>query len=148
MKMGKTKLPDRPKPPNLEQIVADLQRAEDDDMVFQTDKVPEDQGFSFSTMKSPSGGTNLLDLSASTLDSQISLASNDNTSLGQNENDTFTQEMEKSYNQVKRLIKLHSIIKMEPVELNSKLTKLETLGEDITDSILDLRQAAESITKT
>ncbi|KAK3588662.1 hypothetical protein CHS0354_033507 [Potamilus streckersoni] len=146
--MGKRKLPDRPKPPNLEQIVADLHRAEDDDMVFQIDKVPEEDGFSFSTLNSPSGGTNLSDLSASTLESQISLASIDNNSLGQSENDTFTQEMEKSYNQVKRLIQLYSVIKMEPEELNNKLTKLETLGEEITDSILDLRQAAEALTKT
>ena len=59
----------------------------------------------------------------------------------------FQDHVNKTYKQVKRLIQLHSQLTKEPQLLQEKYENLKDLGEDVSDSIADLKQAAENITK-
>ena len=59
----------------------------------------------------------------------------------------FQDHVNKTYKQVKRLIEMHSQLSKEPKLLKEKYENLKDLGEDVSDSIADLKQAAEKITK-
>ena len=52
-----------------------------------------------------------------------------------------------TYKQVKKLIQLHSQLVKEPKLLQEKYENLKDLGEDVSDSIADLKRAAENIAK-
>ena len=52
-----------------------------------------------------------------------------------------------TYKQVKKLIQLHSQLVNEPKLLQEKYENLKDLGEDVSDSIADLKRAAENIAK-
>ena len=77
-----------------------------------------------------------------TLDKSEETASNDGA-----ESTHLQDHINMTYKQVKKLIQLHSQLVTEPKLLQEKYENLKDLGEDVSDSIADLKRAAENIAK-
>lgn len=50
-----------------------------------------------------------------------------------------------TYEKVTKLLDLHSQLLEEPQKLQDKYTHLEKIGQDVSESIAELKQAAETI---
>ncbi|XP_045166505.2 uncharacterized protein LOC123529949 [Mercenaria mercenaria] len=121
---------DKPKPPNREQIIADLASVPESDVVFL-------QQFSDSS---------------SLHHSKEDTSDHSDTSHGQNTGQseplvTDRVKINQTYEQVTKLIQLHTDLASEPKKLEEKYDHLEKLGQEVADSISELRSAAESIVK-
>lgn len=76
----------------------------------------------------------------------------DHSEAGHGENSghgesTDKVKINKTYEQVTKLIQLHTQLSSEPNILNEKYQHLEKLGQDVSDSISELKSAADSIVR-
>ncbi|KAL4225961.1 hypothetical protein ACF0H5_013949 [Mactra antiquata] len=110
----------KPKPPNREQIMADMASASVNDVVFtqQYDIIDISEG---SSTNEESNGK----------------------SLG--EESSINEEIEETYKKASRLIETHNKLMKEPECLNEMYDNLNKLGQDISSSIEDLKSAAETV---
>ncbi|CAL1525901.1 unnamed protein product [Lymnaea stagnalis] len=121
------RLPERPKPPNWEAIIADISRISDDtDVVFTIGK---------SSIASINSG-----ITASTSPSERSSTISDSEC-----SQTNSDEIQASYANVLRLISLYTDLKDAPSELENQYSELKKMGLDMTESISKLKSLAEDI---
>ncbi|XP_060576530.1 uncharacterized protein LOC132733829 [Ruditapes philippinarum] len=121
---------DKPKPPNREQIIADLASAPENDTVYMHQ---------------------FADISSIQCSKDNSSEHSDNShgqTGGQSEPSVSDRDkINQTYEHVKKFIQLHSDIKSEPKTLDEKYKHLEKLGKDVEDSISELKSAADAIVK-
>ncbi|KAH9489130.1 hypothetical protein Btru_057155 [Bulinus truncatus] len=126
------RLPERPKPPSWDAVTEDISSIMslgiNDDVVFDIGKI----NIVLDSIESNALSEKNKDLQDSDLDASDSLHS---------------QEIESSYNDVLRLIALYSELKEAPVRLEQHCSHLKHMGYELTQSILNLKELAQSVSK-
>ncbi|KAK0065448.1 hypothetical protein Bpfe_004881 [Biomphalaria pfeifferi] len=117
------RLPERPKPPSWEAVTEDIASIADDDVVFKVGKLASYDP----TLLSEKNNLQDSDVEASDL--------------------IDSHEIESSYNDTLRLIKLYSELKDAPVRLEQQYSHLKVMGQELTQSILNLKDLAQSVSK-
>ncbi|XP_013078920.2 uncharacterized protein LOC106064843 [Biomphalaria glabrata] len=119
------RLPERPKPPSWEAVTEDIASIADDDVVFKVGKL--NVASYDPTLLSEKNNLQDSDVEASDL--------------------IDSHEIESSYNDTLRLIKLYSELKDAPVRLEQQYSHLKVMGQELTQSILNLKDLAQSVSK-
>lgn len=120
--MNKTKiLPERPKPPNYDDIIEDVDRAPKDDVVFSSFISPSPEDFE----KTMSMEESYLDTSE--MDSDM------------------IQPQEEAYQQAVQFLRLQNKLTSAPKILDEQYKKLEELGSEVSKSIRSLKESSEAL---
>ncbi|XP_005110432.1 uncharacterized protein LOC101852965 [Aplysia californica] len=131
-----SRLSERPKPPTWDEIVEDIGSAPNCDVVFSIGKdyLPQISG----SLPSSLPETNL---NSSTSSTGSPDSESDTSQIDQG-------KVEASYANVTRLMSLCSELKDVPADLLEQYAKLRDTGEEMTKSIQDLKELAQSIPNT
>ncbi|XP_041370052.1 UPF0449 protein C19orf25 homolog [Gigantopelta aegis] len=123
------RLPERPKPPSIDQIMADIKAAGDDDVVFSGSKL------NISRDSTPVTSLSLVDTE--------DMGHGDDSSVTRTE----SPDIGAKYLQTLELLNLVDLLKSTPEELKKQYEQLEELGAEVSEVINELKESASSTVK-
>ncbi|KAL5011519.1 hypothetical protein ScPMuIL_010070 [Solemya velum] len=130
----KLSLSERPKPPSGEAVLADIDGCTDDDVVFRL-PAPRHIG------ENDNGDMSMLSVE----DSIVISPSTDLEKEEMDSEDRSETEVDNVYSKATKLIELHETLQKAPKQIENDFTKLEKLGAEVSESIVDLRKSAEAV---
>ncbi|GAB1600372.1 uncharacterized protein LOC115209410 [Argonauta hians] len=126
----------RPQRPPIADIIADLESASADDVVFGLLNEPSD------FMEDKSNSSNVVTDDSFLNDSDTSdTNANDTTTFDNQEN----LEVNANYSKVLNFLELYCSLKECPQELRQQVTELQTLSSEVSQSIANLKQKSETL---
>ncbi|XP_076436336.1 uncharacterized protein LOC143275896 [Babylonia areolata] len=125
--MPPTRLPERPKPPTGQQMLADIAGADDNDVVFLTGQSID---LSDLTPMTPDGGAEGGDRALT----EASLAQAERRELAQ-----------RSYHRTLELLEKVELLEESPGHLENRFTHLNDLGAEVSKIIKDLQESSSHL---
>ncbi|KAK7502649.1 hypothetical protein BaRGS_00006224 [Batillaria attramentaria] len=128
--MPQTRLPERPKPPTGEEMLADIAGADDTDVVFVTGQAVE-----------------LADLTPGSPDSGSAEGGEKQLSQDAQTQAEKRESAQRAYHKAQEFLERVKTLQDAPATLEEQYTHLEELGKEMSKAISDLQESSNHFTK-